>query len=123
VSWDNPVDAYELSRARYEEALRRVEAVVQLADSPELLNEVRIIRMTGMKRAPWWGMCIDPEDSSVTVGVMMRNAFEAFGDSTDYPDGAKHWFTRAYLRRWRQGKREYQEWLDTLFRKPPDAGQ
>jgi hypothetical protein len=123
VSWDNPVDAYELSRARYEEALSRVEAVVQLADSPELLNEVRIIRMVGMNRAPWWGQGIDHEDSSVTVGVMMRNAFEAVGDYIDYPTDqglktdAGHWLTRRYLPLWRQGKREYQDWLDTLFGK------
>ena len=122
MSWDNPVSLYELSRARYEEALSRVEAVVQLAGSPELDKEMRIIRMIGMHRIPWWGQVIDPDDSSVTVGIMMRNAFEAFGDCIDYPTDlgvrtdSKHWFTRAYLHRWRRGKQEYQDWLDTLFR-------
>lgn len=120
MSWENPVDAHELSRVRYEEALDRVEAVLQRdwSESAGILNEMRIIRMVGMKQTPWWGAVIDPDDSSVTVGVMMRNAFEAFGDSADYPADARHWFTRAYLRRWRQGKKEYEDWLDTLFRKP-----
>ena len=58
--------------------------------------------------------------SSVSVGVVLRNAFEALGDYIDVPTGkglqtrAHHWFTQRYLRLWRQGKREYNEWLDTL---------
>lgn len=131
MSWDNPADAYELSRARYEQALATVETALTVGWSlgdPDLLNEMRIIRMVGMNRAPWWGQGIDSEDSSVTVGVMMRNAFEAVGDNIDYPTDqglktdAGHWLTRRYLPLWRQGKREYQEWLDTLFR-APGAGQ
>lgn len=122
MTWENPVDATELSRARYEEALDHVEAVLQRdwGEDADVLNEMRIIRMIGMTRVPWWGQVIDHDDSSVTVGVMMRNAFEAFGDSIDDPGRAAHWFTRAYLRRWREGKREYQEWLDTLFRRNVD---
>lgn len=125
MSWNNPVDVNELSSARYEEALEHVEAALRSWGADEaLLNEVRIIRMVGMRRVPWWGQVIDHDDSSVTVGIMMRNAFEAFGDGIDYPTDlglrtdSKHWFTRAYLHRWRQGKQEYQDWLDALFRKP-----
>jgi hypothetical protein len=135
VAEDNPCDVWELSRHRYEEALARVEAALQIGWSlgdPDLLNEMRIIRMVGMHRTPWWGAGIDPEDSSVTVGVMMRNAFEAVGDAIDLaPTGDKpmvstsrHWFTQMYLGRWRQGKKEYYEWLDTLsLPRPPDEGQ
>lgn len=125
---DNPRDAWELSRHRYEQALDRVEEALRsgcLPEDPDLLNEIRIVRMVGMTRAPWYGMIIDPEDSSVDVGVMMRNAFEAVGDYVDGVYGehtkAKHWLTRRYLPLWRQGKREYHQWLDTLsLQRPPE---
>lgn len=130
ASEENPRDFWELSRARYEQALAYVEAVLPCADDPGALNEMRIIRMVGLHRAPWWGAAVDPADSSVTVGVMMQNAFEAVGDYVDAPTAeglktrASHWFTRRYLPRWRQGQREYLEWLDTLGQaRPPDAGQ
>lgn len=123
ASRENPQDNRELSRARYEEALGHVEAHLRGTPVPadvDLLNEMRIIRLVSMHRVPWYGMCVDPEDSSVTVGVMMRNAFEAVGDAIDYPTDygletkAGHWFTKLYLPRWRRGKREYLAWLDTL---------
>jgi hypothetical protein len=130
VDADNPRDVWELSRHRYEEALARVEAALQIGWSlgdPDLLNEMRIIRMVGMHQTPWWGAVIDPGDSSVTVGVMMRNAFEVVGDYVDAPTEAgpltkaSHWFTEMYLPRWRQGKKEYLEWLDALsLPRPPD---
>lgn len=126
---DNPQDIWELSRHRYEQALDRVEKALKDGWTPgtckDLLNEMRIVRMVGCHRVPWYGMVVDPEDSSVTVGVMLRNAFEAVGDSIDYPTDeglktrASHWFTRQYLPRWRRGKREYHEWLDTLGRERP----
>lgn len=129
---ENPRDVFELSLHRYEQALARIEAALQIGWSlgdPDLLNEMRIIRLVGLHRAPWWGEAVDHADSSVTVGVMMRNAFEAVGDVIDFPapgarTEARHWFTRRYLPRWRQGKREYLEWLDTLgLARPPDASQ
>jgi hypothetical protein len=130
MSDDNPRDAWELSRHRYEQALARVEAAVTAGcppGDPDLLNEMRIIRMVGITRAPWYGMIIDPEDSSVDVGVMMRNAFEAVGDHVDYPTDkgletrARHYFTLRYLPLWRRGKREYHQWLDTLsLQRPPE---
>ena len=133
MSDDNPRDAWELSRYRHEQALDRVQEALRSGcppADPDLLNEMRIIRMVAMTRAPWYGMIIDPEDSSVTVGVMMRNAFEAVGDYIDYPTDAglqtraRHSFTRRYLPRWRQGKREYYEWLDTLsLQRPPERPQ
>jgi len=135
VAADNPRDVWELSRARYEEALSRVEKALRLGWTPgtrrDLLNEMRIIRMVGMRQTPWWGAGIDHGDSSVTVGVMMRNAFEAVGDFVDAPTAeglqakASHWFTKLYLPRWRQGKKEYYDWLDTLDLGPParDASQ
>jgi hypothetical protein len=131
VSRDNPKDIWELSRARYEEALDRVEKALRTGWTPgtrkDLLNEMRIIRLVSLRHAPWWGAGIDPEDSSVTVGVMMRNAFEAVGDAVDYPtdEGLKtkadHWFTRRYLPHWRRGEREYREWLDTLGARRPSG--
>jgi hypothetical protein len=122
VDAGNPRDVWELSRARYEEALARIEAALLASPSvgTDLLNEMRIIRMVGMHQTPWWGAAIDHEDSSVTVGVMMRNAFEAVGDFVDAPTAeglqtkVSHWFTKLYLPRWRRGKKAYYEWLDTL---------
>lgn len=131
MNYENPRDAWDLSRARYAQALDHVEAVLRRTafDDPDVLNEMRIIRMVGMTQTPWWGAGIDHDDSSVTVGVMMRNAFEAVGDAVDYPTAeglrtqARHWFTQRYLPRWRQGEKEYHEWLDTLgLERPPDAG-
>jgi hypothetical protein len=123
VSADNPADVNELSRHRYEQALSRVELALRgivHQDGVNLENEMRIVRMVGCHRVPWYGQVMDPEDSSVSVGVVLRNAFEALGDYIDVPTGkglqtrAHHWFTQRYLRLWRQGKREYNEWLDTL---------
>lgn len=127
---DNPKDIWELSRDRYERALDHVEAVLRRTahDDADVLNEMRIVRMVGCHRVPWYGMTIDPEDSSVDVGVVLRNAFEALGDWLDgvYGDGphtkAATWFARRYLPLWRRGKHEYHEWLDTLGQeRPPEA--
>jgi hypothetical protein len=135
MSNQDPQDVCELSRHRYEQALGRVEAALTIGWSlgdPDLLNEMRIIRMVALNRLPWWGMTVDPEDSSVTVGVVLRNAFNAVGDVIDWdPTGEKlvlsssrHWLTRRYLPLWRQGRREYLEWLDTLgLSRPPDESQ
>lgn len=117
---DSPKDIQELSRHRYEQALNAVEAHLRgdpLSEGTDVLNEMRIVRMVGCNRVPWWGMCVDPEDTSVTVGVMMRNAFEALGDDVHVNGEGpppRHWFTKLYVRRWRTGRRQYLEWLDTL---------
>jgi hypothetical protein len=128
MSRDNPRDAWELSRHRYEQALDRVELALRgitHQGDVNLENEMRIVRMVGMTRAPWYGMIVDPDDSSVSVGVMMRNAFEAVGDYVDGVYGertrADHWLTRRYLPLWRRGKREYHQWLDALsLQRPPE---
>lgn len=131
MSDDNPRDVWDLSQHRYHLALDRVETACRADDESRdyLLNEMRIVRMVSLHRAPWWGEAVDPDDSSVTVGVMMRNAFEAVGDDIDYdPTGekltvtsARHWLTRRYLPLWRRGKKEYSEWLDTLgLARPPE---
>lgn len=122
MSLEDPQDVWDLSNARYKEALDWVEA--HLKGLPllgvDLLNEMRIIRLVALKRVPWYGVVVDPEDSSVSAGVMMRNAFEAVGDYIDGPNPkTDHWFTRRYLPLWRRSKREYDEWLDALGRRRP----
>lgn len=129
MSEETPKDLWELSQHRYELALDRVEAVLRGAPAvPEtdVFNEMRIVRMVGCHPVPWYGQAVDPEDSSVTVGVVLRNAFEALGDAIDYPTNeglqtrARHWFTQRNLPLWRQGRREYRQWLDTLgAQRPP----
>lgn len=83
--------------------------------SPDVDAALAVLRLVTpiSRREPWYGQVIDPEDSSVTAGVMMRNAFEAVGDSVD--EQPRHWFTRMYLERWRQGRAEYYDFLEHLM--------
>lgn len=128
VEWEHPRDSWDLCRARYEEALDKIEAHLsggRQLTAAEAVNEMRIVRMATMQRPPWYSMGIDPDDSSVTVATMMHNAFEAVGDWIDSPAAsgletkADHWFTKLYLPRYRRGKREYNEWLDALGQEHP----
>jgi hypothetical protein len=120
----DPQDIGELSRARLAGALRRLERAVQSdprGTDPLMLNEIRVIRLVlGFdQRLRWYGAIVDPDDSSVTAGVMMRNAFEAVGDQIDEPPAKwKHWLTRMYGPLWHRGRREYRDYLDTLMRYP-----
>jgi hypothetical protein len=133
--WKHPEGIWDLCLARYIEALDVVEAALRgdpVPSGTDLPNEMRIIRMVGMHQVPWYGQAVDHADSSVTVGVVLRNAFEALGDYIDVPTDrgletrplqSLHSFTRRNLPRWREGKREYNEWLGTLWmERPPDAG-
>jgi hypothetical protein len=123
VTREVPEHLGELSTWALQEAIDKVDNA--LADAPdEIRAAVSVIRLvTNMPRqAPWYGVSIDREDSSVTVGVMMRNAFEALGDWVDaLGSGGRivtktdHWFTRLYAETWRRGKREYNDYLDHLL--------
>jgi hypothetical protein len=122
MSREFPEHIDELSRYALEEAVGTVSRYT--ADGPEEVRRAAaVIRLvTGIpRRVPWYGVCVDPEDSSVTAGVMMRNAFEAVGDYVDavVEGGARktkadHWFTKMYLGLWRAGKRDYHDFLDHL---------
>lgn len=83
--------------------------------SPDVDAALAVLRLVTpiSRREPWYGQHIDPEDTSVTVGVMMRNAFEAVGDSPEEP--ARHWLTRMYLPRWKQGRADYYDFLEHLM--------
>jgi hypothetical protein len=121
MSLEVPQNIGELSNYAFEEALGKVDRA--LADAPEDVRAaIGVIRLVSSvpRRAPWYGIPMDPDDSSVTVGVVLRNAFEALGDQIDYPTNrgletrATHPFTQRNLPRWRAGKREYNEYLDHL---------
>lgn len=121
MSFEVPQNIGELSNYAFDEALAKVDRA--LAGAPEEIREaISVIRLVSSvpRRTPWYGMPMDPDDSSVTVGVVLRNAFEALGDDIDYPADrgletrARHWFTQRNLPRWRQGKREYDDYLDHL---------
>jgi hypothetical protein len=121
MSRDVPEHIGELSRYALQQAIDRVDR--ELRDAPqEVRDAVSVIRLVVSipRRVPWYGATIDTEDSSITVGVVMRNAFEAVGDSIDAPTDrgpetrADHWFTQMYLPRWRQGKRDYGDYLSHL---------
>lgn len=121
MSLEVPQNIGELSNYAFDEALAKVDRA--LADAPEEIRAaISVIRLvSGVPRsAPWYGVPMDPDDSSVTVGVVLRNAFEALGDHIDYPTDrgletqARHSFTQRNLPRWREGKREYNDYLDHL---------
>lgn len=117
----------ELSVRALDDAIGVLEKAVASHNNADVLDEAHkalaVVRLVARmpRAAPWWGQTIDREDSSVTVGVMMRNFFEALGDSIDYPTErgletrADHWFTRMYLPRWRRGRREYYDFLGHLM--------
>jgi hypothetical protein len=122
MSREFPEHIDELSRYALEEAIGTVSRYA--AGGPEEVRRAAaVIRLvTGVpRRVPWYGVPVDPEDNSVTAGVMMRNAFEAVGDWVDaLSSGGKtttkadHWFTKMYLGLWRAGKRDYNDFLDHL---------
>lgn len=122
---EHPQSLRELSRYRLNEAHGALASYLAESDAPaEVREELRIARLItdpGIAQRSWYGISIDPEDTSVTVGVMMRNAFEAVGDYIDAPTNrgpetrADHRFTKLYLARWRAGKRAYDEYLSQVF--------
>ena len=118
VEW--PTTIGELSRYMMDEAVRTLETELSAGTSSDdaraALAVIRLIARTPAE-TPWWGQVIDPRDSSVHVGVMMRNAFEALGEDIGLSDQGlvgqpRHWFTKLYLGRWVQGRREYYDFLD-----------
>jgi hypothetical protein len=121
VSREVPEDLGELSNYAFDEAMATVEQALAGAP-PEVRRALSVIKLVSdvPRRSPWYGIPIDPEDSSVTVGVMMRNAVESVGDWIDGPLGdgphtkADSWFTRRYLPLWRDGKLAYYDYLDHL---------
>jgi hypothetical protein len=122
VSFEWPDEIGELSRWALDHAIETLEKAHkgEEGDAQKALSVIRLVaRMP--RSSPWWGQIIDPRDSSVDVGVMMRNAFEAVGDDVDalceggeIRNTAKNWFTQLYVARWREGKREYYDFLGHL---------
>jgi hypothetical protein len=74
MSREFPEHIDELSRYALEEAIDTVSRAV--ADAPEdVRRAAAVIRLvTGVpRRVPWYGVPVDPEDNSVTAGVMVRS--------------------------------------------------
>lgn len=116
-----PTAIGELSRHMMDKAIETLEAELSASTSADVRSALAVIRLIARTPAatPWWGQVIDPRDSSVHVGVMMRNAFEALGEDIGLSDQGlvsepKSWFTRLYLDRWVRGRREYYDFLDHL---------
>lgn len=128
VEW--PTRLGDLSAYALDEAVKAVGTFVERSgESPERDNAIRAmatIRLVARmpRSAPWYGEIIDPSDSSVHVGIMMRNAFEALGEDIDeiaekgLISRPKNWFTRFYLPRWLEGRRRYYDFLEHLFDAP-----
>jgi hypothetical protein len=113
MSLDVPEHIGELSRY-----------AMQQADAPEdvraALSVIRLVENMP-RRVPWFGASIPtPEGDSVHAGTVMRCAFEALGDWIDGPTDqgletkADHWFTKRWLTTWRQGHRDYDDYLTHL---------
>lgn len=126
MSFEWPDHAGELSAWALDHAVEALEKTAEGIGDDEARAEARkalaVVRLVARmpRAAPWWGQVIDPADSSIHVGVMMRNAFESVGDHIDVPTNeglktkADHWFTKLYLPRWRTGRQEYHDFLRHL---------
>jgi hypothetical protein len=125
MSREVPENIGELSTWAMQQALDRIGHYLIDSNAPqELLDALSVVRLVeGMPRqAPWWGVSVPtPEGDTVSVGTLLRNAFEALGDHIDYPtrEGlqtrAEHYFTRRHLPAWRAGRRAYNDYLDHLL--------
>lgn len=124
--YEHPPDIRALSRERLDRAYQRIEAFLRDRDAPdEILEELRIVRLIvdpGVRQKSWYGLSIDPDDTSTTVGVMMRNAFEALGVNSDLlsinsrePVKSRSWFVKHYLPLWRNGRQAYYAFMDELL--------
>lgn len=122
--YEHPPDLRHLSRERLKRAQDTIAAFLEVAEAgPTMLEEFRIIRLLqdpGLRQKSWYGLAIDPEDTSTTVGIMMRNAFEALDVDPDVLAGRKivtraSWFVRHYLPLWLRGRKAYNEFLDEVF--------
>lgn len=115
-----PENLGELSNYAFDEAVRTLDR--HLAGAPdEVRAALAVVRLVSgvPRRSPWYGIPIHPDDSSVTVGVALRNAFEAVGDWVDaLGEGgqrvtkADHWFTKMYMGIWREGRAAWYDYLD-----------
>lgn len=115
MSTEWPTHLGDLSAYTLQQAIEVLEKAFAGPGDEDVQHALAVIRMVAPmpRRSPWYGQPIDPDDGSVTVGVMMRNAFEAVGDSPDEPP--KHWLTKMYLARWRRSRAEYYDFLEHLL--------
>lgn len=117
----------ELSRRALQDAVDRVDRELRDADQ-EVRDAIAVIRLVVdvPRAAPWYGVPIDPEDSSVSVGVVMRNIvmlLEGFAREKSDPDLTRRCArseAARLQRRVEQGKREYDRYLDQLLSATPD---
>jgi hypothetical protein len=108
MSHEVPEHLDELSRHALREAITKVDEA--LAGAPEdVRRAIAVIKLvTGMpRRCPWYGVPMDPEDSSVTVGVVLANLLGVYWGS----EGQR----QELLRGLEAGKRDYHDYLDHLL--------
>lgn len=112
-----PTHIGELSTHRLDQAVDAVDAALRAAGAPQAaLDEVAIIRLvTRVPRAtPWYGVQVKPGDSSVTAGVLLRNAVYAYEKAGQPGEAAR------LAQLIEHGKRDYYEYLDRLL-EPAEA--
>lgn len=118
MSFEVPEHIGELSTWAFDAALGKIDRA--LADAPDDVRAaISVIRLvSGMPRCmPWYGVSMPtPEGDTVSMGRVLGNAFEAVGDwPWTEPRKTEHYFTCRHYPAWRQGRRDYNDYLDHLL--------
>jgi hypothetical protein len=123
VSFEFPERAGELSTYALNKSVELLSEALKDHPDEDVRKALAVIRLVAPypRQVPWYGatMRLPGRNDSVPLGTVLRNAFESVGDDVDalYEDGRvvttqRNWFTQRYLSAWRQGKRDYYDYLD-----------
>lgn len=98
----------DLSTYMLNKAIEHLDGVLRDADE-ETRKAVEIVKLVARvpRRSPWYGAPMDPEDSSVTVGVVLSNLLDMLPHERGYVARVRQ--------RLEQGRRAYYDYLDHLF--------
>lgn len=110
MSREIPDHLGELSTAKLQEAINALDTHLQFApqDIRDALSIIRLVTSVP-RRGHWYGISIDPDDSSCTVGVVLRNLIEIIEQDRGLG------LTRNYRDLLLHGRRQYDEYLGKLF--------
>jgi hypothetical protein len=117
-----PKSIGELSRYALNEAVKRIGRELRDADQ-ETRDAIETIKLVVdvPRETPWYGVPMDAEDSSVTVGVVLRNLIETLdviASREAVPAETRRLCQQEAARlkrRTDRGKRAYNEYLDNLY--------
>jgi hypothetical protein len=110
MSDEIPQSLGELSNAALHSAIDKIDAA--LSDAPqELRDAVSVVRLVVdvPRRGPWYGVPVDPNDSSVTIGTLLGNIVKFHEEKLDRQTASRY---RSYYER---GKADYYDYLDHIW--------